>query len=72
MRPFDFARPASIAEAVSLLDRRDAAHPNGSALLAGGTDLLTLMKADLFAPELLIDIKRLTELDNRIEETPGV
>ncbi|MBA2596217.1 MAG: FAD binding domain-containing protein [Chloroflexia bacterium] len=69
MKPFDFARPDTIAAAVALLDGRDASRPNRSALLAGGTDLLTLMKADLYAPELLIDIKRLAELDNRIEET---
>lgn len=68
MRPFDFARPDSIAEAVALLDGGDRSGSNGAALLAGGTDLLTLMKADLSAPERLIDIKRLAELDNRIEE----
>ncbi len=70
MKPFAFARPASIAETVALLDDRTEASANGSAVLAGGTDLLTLMKADLSAPERLIDIKRLAELDNRIEETP--
>lgn len=35
-------------------------------LLAGGTDLLTLMKHDLATPGQLIDIKRLPELDNAI------
>ncbi|HEU5433726.1 MAG TPA: FAD binding domain-containing protein, partial [Thermomicrobiales bacterium] len=38
--------------------------------LAGGTDLLTLMKADLAAPGRLIDIKRLAELDDRIDDGP--
>ena len=33
--------------------------------------MLTLMKADLYAPQRLIDIKRLAELDNRIEEEPS-
>ena len=68
MKPFDFARPETIEDAVAMLDARPAGHANGSALLAGGTDLLTLMKADLSAPDRLIDIKRLAELDNRIEE----
>ena len=68
MRPFDFARPGSIAEAVDLLEPIDAGHTDGARALAGGTDLLTLMKADLYAPERLVDIKRLAELDNRIEE----
>ncbi len=68
MRAFDFVRPESLVEAVALLDGRAAGGANGSAALAGGTDLLTLMKAELYAPERLIDIKRLAELDNRIEE----
>ncbi len=70
MRPFDFARPGSIAEAVALLDRHNADQANGTWPLAGGTDLLTLMKADLYAPQRLVDIKRLAELDNRIDEEP--
>ena len=68
MRPFDFARPGTIAEAVALLESSTPAGTTGTRALAGGTDLLTLMKADLYAPERLIDIKRLAELDNRIEE----
>ena len=71
MRAFDFARPETIAEAVAMLDGRAAGGTNGSAPLAGGTDLLTLMKADLYAPDRLVDIKRLSELDNRIEEDEG-
>ena len=70
MRPFDFARPGTIAEAVAFLDTPDPASARGTRALAGGTDLLTLMKADLYAPERLIDIKRLAELNNRIEEGP--
>ena len=61
--------PARVDEAVALLDRPGDANGAASALLAGGTDLLTLMKADLVAPEHLIDIKRLADLDDRIEET---
>lgn len=68
MRPFDFARPETIEDAVAMLDGRVVNGPNGSAALAGGTDLLTLMKAGLYAPDRLIDIKRLPDLDNRIEE----
>jgi xanthine dehydrogenase YagS FAD-binding subunit len=71
VRGFDFARPETIDEAVALIDGRNAGRQNGSALLAGGTDLLTLMKADLYVPERLVDIKRLAEIDNRIEESDG-
>ena len=64
MRPFDYVRPTSLGEAVGLLDG------NGdSRLLAGGTDLLTLMKADLATPDRLVDLKRLPELDDAIAPT---
>ena len=69
MRPFGYASPRSLDEAVSLL--APAGHRQGGARpLAGGTDLLTLMKADLCAPDQLIDIKRLADLDDRIADGP--
>jgi xanthine dehydrogenase YagS FAD-binding subunit len=37
--------------------------------LAGGTDLLTLMKADVAAPSRLINVKRIAALEAGIEET---
>lgn len=74
MRPFSYIRPSSITEAIALLDAppdqtgdREADRPR---LLAGGTDLLTLMKHDLATPGQLIDIKRLPELDNSIVMSP--
>lgn len=70
MRPFSYTRPESIAEAISLLDASPAANGNGTCALAGGTDLLTLMKADLTAPVQLVDIKRLADMDDRIEDGP--
>jgi xanthine dehydrogenase YagS FAD-binding subunit len=36
--------------------------------LAGGTDLLTLMKADVMSPSLLVDVKRAEDLPRGIEE----
>ncbi len=77
MRPFSYIRPTTISEAIGLLN----AQPNGSdapdereaeqpRLLAGGTDLLTLMKGGIAAPSQLIDIKRLPELDNTIAPSP--
>ena len=62
MRPFDYVRPESVDEAIALLNGGDR-----SRLLAGGTDLLTLMKHEIATPERLIDIKRLPQLDGRIE-----
>lgn len=58
MRSFEHIFAASADEAVERLGAAD-----GEALLiAGGTDLLTLMKAELAAPLRLIDLKPLTHL----------
>lgn len=52
MRAFAYSRPESLDEALALLG--PSARP-----LAGGTDLITLMKTDLVAPERLVSIGRL-------------
>jgi xanthine dehydrogenase YagS FAD-binding subunit len=70
MRPFDYASPRAIDDAVALLAHSGNGGGGGSHALAGGTDLLTLMKADLLAPSHLVDIKRLAELDDRIADGP--
>ncbi len=59
MRSFVYERPETIDEALKLLDA-------DTRPLAGGTDLLTLMKGDIAAPERLLDIKRLSELSDQI------
>ncbi len=64
MNRFEYARPASIAEAV-----RAGAVP-GAAYLAAGTNLLDLMKGGVMRPGHLVDISRLPGLD-RIETLPG-
>jgi xanthine dehydrogenase YagS FAD-binding subunit len=53
-------------EAFALLDQEGGQ----ACVLAGGTDLLPLMKADIATPVRLLDIKRLDGLSNEIEETP--
>lgn len=60
MNRFDYVRPTSLAEAVA------AAAMPGAAYLAGGTNLLDLMKGGVARPERLVDITRLPEL-NRVE-----
>jgi xanthine dehydrogenase YagS FAD-binding subunit len=69
VRRFDYTSPRALDEAVGFLSRAEPANGggDGAVALAGGTDLLTLMKADLIAPSHLVDIKRLAELDDRIE-----
>lgn len=65
MRPFAYTSPGSLEAAAQLL-AADGVQGPATKVLAGGTDLLTLMKADVLAPEQLIDIKRLPELDDQI------
>lgn len=52
MRPFDYARASSPANARSMAGRN-------AAFIAGGTNLLDLMKLEVMRPERLIDINRL-------------
>jgi len=68
MRTFDYTSAGSVDEVIGLLGTTG----DGTIRpLAGGTDLLTLMKADIASPERLVDIKRATGLDDGIEETDG-
>ncbi len=60
MNRFEYARPATLAEAVA------AGAVPGAAYLAAGTNLLDLMKGGVTRPGHLVDISRLPGLD-RIE-----
>ena len=61
---FDYIRPASVKAAV------DALNKNGNAkCIAGGTNLVDLMKRGVASPEKLIDITRLPL--NKIEQGKG-
>ncbi len=68
MRPFEYARPATETEAVEFLNE----HGAQTAVLAGGTDLLNLLKADLVAPERVVDIKHIPSLREVRAEDGGV
>jgi xanthine dehydrogenase YagS FAD-binding subunit len=61
MNTFDYVRPATLREAVA------AAGEPGAAYLAGGTNLLDLMKGAVTRPRRLVDIGHLPGLD-QIEE----
>ncbi|MER5204770.1 xanthine dehydrogenase family protein subunit M [Streptomyces sp. NPDC002825] len=63
MKPFAYVRPERTEEAIALL----AAHP-GARFLAGGTNLVDLMKLGVTGPPLLVDLGALP-LDG-IAETP--
>lgn len=68
MHPFAYARPATLAEAVSLLD----AHGPSARLLAGGTDLVIRLRDGSIRPDLVIDVKRIAELRPEIRLVDGV
>jgi xanthine dehydrogenase YagS FAD-binding subunit len=63
MKTFDYVRPATISESVA------AATQPGAAYLAGGTNMLDLMKGGITRPDRLVDVTHLTGLD-RIERLP--
>jgi xanthine dehydrogenase YagS FAD-binding subunit len=63
MKPFTYERPNSPAEAAAA-----AARVDGAKFVAGGTNLLDLMKLQIERPKHLIDVNRLG-LD-KIESTP--
>ena len=65
MQPFAYQAPASVGEAVALL----ADSTRGARPFAGGTDLLVQMRRGLYAPQMLVDVKCIPEL-NRIDFDP--
>jgi carbon-monoxide dehydrogenase medium subunit len=65
MTPFELAEPATIEEALRLLDPDDATvRP-----ISGGTALMLMMKAGVFQPTRLVSLRRITAL-SRIATTP--
>ena len=57
LREVEYARPATVEEAISLLATYDGARP-----LAGGQTLVNVMKARAAAPDVLVDLAHLSEL----------
>ncbi|WMS41385.1 xanthine dehydrogenase family protein subunit M [Acuticoccus sp. MNP-M23] len=64
MNVFEYVRPTSVSEAVA------AAGSESAAYLAGGTNLMDLMKAGVAQPARIVDISHLPEL-GRIETLPS-
>jgi xanthine dehydrogenase YagS FAD-binding subunit len=63
VKPFRYLRADDVSGAVAML----AEAPHG-AFLAGGTNLVDLMKLEVAAPDVLVDVRNLTS--NRVEELP--
>ncbi len=73
MRPFSYYKVTSVDQAVTLL----STHQQKAAILAGGSDLLAMMKDRVEGPKLkspafLIDIKGIRELNYIREEKEGI
>ena len=64
---FDYHRPRTLAEALSLLDELG----DKARLIAGGTDVLPNMKQGLFDPAHVVSIARLEELRGIALERPS-
>ena len=57
LREVEYARPATVDEAIELLSRHE-----GARALAGGQTLVNVMKARAASPDVLVDLGRLDEL----------
>jgi len=55
---FAYARPASVAEALALLDK----HKDDARVLAGGQSLVPMLNFRVAAPKVLVDINRIAAL----------
>ena len=64
MRAFVYERPESLAEALGIL----AEHGPGARLLAGGTDLIIRLRDGTIQPKVVVDVKRIAELEDGIRE----
>ena len=58
MRAFSYAKPGTTGEALKILDQ----HRGQAAVLAGGTDLLSLMKDAVVSPAVVVNVKAISEL----------
>ena len=59
IRDFNYLRATTVKEALDLLDQ----HKDDCKIICGGQSILILMRQGLIAPEYLIDIKQLKELN---------
>lgn len=57
---FEYYQAQSVKEALKILEK----DPENSKIIAGGTDLAVYLKEDILTPDVLIDIKSITELNN--------
>src|SRR5262249_34553738 len=66
--PFEYASPTTLAEAVALLGSRDG----DAKAIAGGQSLVPMMAFRLAAPTLLVDLRKIPDLDRITVAGDGV
>lgn len=62
MRPFRYERPSRLADAVALLGEGSAR------VLAGGTDLIIRLRDGSLRPDVVVDVKRVREIDDGVRD----
>jgi carbon-monoxide dehydrogenase medium subunit len=67
MRAFAYERPTALQDVVAILAERG----RDARLLAGGTDLIIRLRDGTLRPQVVVDVKRIQELDTRIAEANG-
>jgi xanthine dehydrogenase YagS FAD-binding subunit len=68
MRPFAFVEPTTLSELVPLL----SGEPEASCCIAGGSDLLGLLKEDIYPYQSLVSLARIDILHEIHETDPGL
>jgi len=64
MRAFEYERPATLHAGIALLSE----HGADARLLAGGTDLIIRLRDGSMQPRVVVDLKRIAELDGTIRD----
>lgn len=65
LKPFEYLRPASLEEALTMLKT----HEGSCRLIAGGTDVILQIRSKREAPKYLVSLKYLTDALGVLEET---
>ncbi|MCH7987707.1 MAG: FAD binding domain-containing protein [Planctomycetes bacterium] len=68
MKSFEYAHPQTEAEALDLLND----HHADTAVLAGGTDLVSLMKQELVSPQRVVDLQHVESLHGLSQSGDGL
>lgn len=65
MKPFRYARPETLPDALAILD----AHGQGARVLSGGTDVFVGLRSGKFTADVVVDLKRVPELSGGLRDT---